>query len=126
MALLFLTSTFSLRGVPGDEHWDAQFGAPGVTNITYAVSVNDGTAYVAGVGTYGWIMGSGLNQTNVAMAVLGSTVFAAGTFTTALRKNVRCARSVRPSTCQLDLKGCSPIDSWAWAGCPMTEPHCSD
>jgi hypothetical protein len=34
-------------------------------------------------GTYGWIMGTGLNKTNVAMAVLGSTVFAAGTFTTA-------------------------------------------
>jgi hypothetical protein len=34
-------------------------------------------------GTYGYIMGTGLNKTNVAMAVLGSTVFAAGTFTTA-------------------------------------------
>lgn len=34
-------------------------------------------------GTYGWIMGTGLNKTNVAMAVLGSTVFAAGNFTTA-------------------------------------------
>jgi hypothetical protein len=34
-------------------------------------------------GTYGWIMGTGLNKTNVAMAVLGSTLFAAGTFTTA-------------------------------------------
>ena len=34
-------------------------------------------------GTYGWIMGTGLNKTNVALAVLGSTVFAAGSFTTA-------------------------------------------
>ena len=34
-------------------------------------------------GTYGYIMGTGLNKTNVAMAVLGSTLFAAGTFTTA-------------------------------------------
>ena len=34
-------------------------------------------------GTWSWIMGTGLNKTNVALAVLGTNVFAAGSFTLA-------------------------------------------
>src|SRR4029077_7422316 len=34
-------------------------------------------------GNFGWIMGTGLNSTNVALAVLGTNLFAAGVFTIA-------------------------------------------
>ena len=47
-SVLFL-SLFSLSGaVSGDEHWDVQFGAPGVTNNIFAVAVNNGLVYAAG------------------------------------------------------------------------------
>src|SRR5271170_1750159 len=36
--------------VPGDEHWDAQFGAPGTTNSIEAIAVNNGMLYVGGYG----------------------------------------------------------------------------
>jgi hypothetical protein len=49
LAALYLTPVGSSRAVPGDEHWDAQFGAPRVTSITYAVAVNNGIVYAAGV-----------------------------------------------------------------------------
>ena len=98
LAVLFLTSAFSLRAVPGDEHWDAQFGAPGVTNTTYAVAVNNGTLYVGGVSTGGrtnaplsvwdgkqWSVAavfSGPSTMTVNdLAFVGNTLYAAGNFT---------------------------------------------
>jgi hypothetical protein len=98
LAVLFLTSTLSSRAVPGDEHWDAQFGAPGVTNTIYAVAVNNGTVYVAGMATAGrtntplslwdgkqWSVG-GLFTGPTSMAVndlafVGNTLYAGGNFT---------------------------------------------
>ena len=97
-AAFFLVSAFSLHAVPGDEHWDAQFGAPGVTNITYAVAVNNGMVYAAGVATGGrtnaplnlwdgkqWSVAAVFNgpspmQVND-LAFVGNTLYAAGNFT---------------------------------------------
>ena len=45
---LLLASCSLFGAVPGDEHWDAQFGAPGVTNNIFAVAVNNGLVYAAG------------------------------------------------------------------------------
>jgi hypothetical protein len=96
LAVLFLTSAFSLRAIPGDEHWDAQFGAPGVTNVTYAIAVNNGTVYAAGVATGGGRTNAPLSvwdgkQWSVAavftgpitmtvndLAFVGNTLYAAG------------------------------------------------
>ncbi|HVU09553.1 MAG TPA: hypothetical protein VHG89_13550 [Verrucomicrobiae bacterium] len=46
----FLLPAVCSFGVPGDEHWDAQFGAMGVTNTIYAIAVNGGKLYVGGTG----------------------------------------------------------------------------
>lgn len=53
LAVLLLTSAVSLRAAPGDEFWDGQFGASGVTNTIYAVAVNNGTVYVTGAAAVG-------------------------------------------------------------------------
>ncbi len=45
--------------VPGDEHWDAQFGWPGPGGINYAVTTHNGRIYVSGLG----------NSTNVSLEV---------------------------------------------------------
>jgi hypothetical protein len=37
-----------LGAVPGDEHWDPQFGVPGVTNTIYAIALNHGLLYASG------------------------------------------------------------------------------
>jgi len=90
--------------VPGDEHWDVQFGAPGVTNTIYAVAMNNGLVYAAGatpVGAntntplYVWdgkqwtvsavfngpaINGPSLMQVND-LAFAGDLLYAAGSFT---------------------------------------------
>src|ERR1035438_9064955 len=97
-AVLCLVSAGSLRAVSGDEHWDAQFGAPGLTNVTYAVAVNNGRACAAGVAAGGrttaplsaW---DGKQWSAVAtftgpatmpvndLAFVGNTLYAAGNFT---------------------------------------------
>ena len=99
LAVLFLTLAFSLRAVPGDEHWDAQFGAPGLTNTTYAVAVNNGAIYAAGVATGGgrtnaplsvwdgkqWLVAAvftgPVNMFMNDLAFVGNTLYAAGNFT---------------------------------------------
>ncbi len=96
--VIFLTSAFSSRAASGDEHWDAQFGAPGVTNIIYAVAVNNGTVHIAGMVTAGrtntplylwdgkqWSTGGTFAGPN-SMAVndlkfVGNTLYAGGSFT---------------------------------------------
>ena len=99
---ILLLSSFSLSGaVPGDEHWDAQFGAPGVSNTVntvYAVAVNNGMVYVAGYSSAGrtnaplylwdgkqWSVpavfsGPSIMQVNDLLFV-GNTLYAAGNFT---------------------------------------------
>lgn len=50
LAALFV-SQISLRAVPGDEHWDAQFGEPGITGVNgyiYAVAAHNGQTYASG------------------------------------------------------------------------------
>jgi hypothetical protein len=102
---LLLASCSLFGAVPGDEHWDAQFGAPGVNNSTYAVAVNNGLLYAAGATPVGgartntplnvwdgkqwtisaWfygptITGPSLMQVND-LAFVGNTLYAAGSFT---------------------------------------------
>jgi len=49
MTIVLLCSSLPLFAtVPGDEHWAAQFGGPGVTNTIYAVAMNNGMVYAAG------------------------------------------------------------------------------
>jgi hypothetical protein len=100
VAALSLLSTIAVFGaVPGDEHWDAQFGAPGVTNIIYAVAVNNGMVYATGIKSSGTRTNTPLNlwdgkQWTVAamfygpspmqvndLAFVGNTLYAAGNFT---------------------------------------------
>src|SRR5262245_53831068 len=38
-----------LRAAPGDEHWDAQFGWPGVTNLVYGLRYHEGRLYAGGL-----------------------------------------------------------------------------
>jgi hypothetical protein len=48
---IFLISSTSLRAVPGDEHWDAQFGLPGLPSIggdLYSVTTHNGQIYASG------------------------------------------------------------------------------
>ena len=92
--------SFPAKGVPGDEHWDAQFGAPGMTNnFIYAAAVNGGTLYAAGVKVSGsrtnsslyvwdgrqWGVAAvfgGINNFQVNdLAFVGNTLYAAGNFT---------------------------------------------
>jgi trimeric autotransporter adhesin len=100
-------STFplALAAASGDEHWDAQFGAPGLTNVfVYAVAVNNGVVYAAGITTSGGRTNTPLNawdgkqwsvpavfsgpaingpsqmQVND-LAFMGNTLYAAGSFT---------------------------------------------
>ncbi|MGA2278933.1 MAG: hypothetical protein ABSG80_01370 [Verrucomicrobiota bacterium] len=47
---VFLLSTFSSHAVPGDEHWDAQFGWPGPGGFILAVTTHNGRLYVSGTG----------------------------------------------------------------------------
>ena len=101
-ALTSVLAPISLRaGVPGDEHWDAQFGGPGVSNtvnIVYGIAANNGMVYCAGYSTagrtntplYQWdgkqwtspalFSGPSILQVNDLLFV-GSTLYAAGNFT---------------------------------------------
>jgi hypothetical protein len=104
-ALGLLFSTIAVWGaVPGDEHWDGQFGAPGVTNNIFAVAVNNGLVYAAGAVPTGARTNTPLNvwdgkQWTVSavftgpqingpvsmevtdLAFVGNTLYAAGSFT---------------------------------------------
>ena len=97
--LLFLPLISMFGAVPGDEHWDVQFGAPGVTNIIYAVAEKNGTVYAAGITASGartntplsvwdgkqWSVPAyffGPSQMQIYdLTYLGNTLYAAGSFT---------------------------------------------
>ncbi len=101
---LLLVSCSLFGAVSGDEHWDVQFGAPGVTNNIFAVAVNNGLVYAAGAVPTGAHTNTPLNvwdgkQWTVAavftgpsingpsqmqvndLAFVGNTLYAAGSFT---------------------------------------------
>ncbi|HTY89284.1 MAG TPA: hypothetical protein VMB80_17685 [Candidatus Acidoferrum sp.] len=49
---VFMLSPFSLiAGVPGDEHWDNQFGPPGVNYLAYGIAAISNNVYVTGMFT---------------------------------------------------------------------------
>ena len=100
----FLWSNSLFGAVPGDEHWDAQFGAPGVTNNIFAIAVNNALVYAAGAVPTGARTNTPLNvwdgkQWTVAavftgpqlngpssmqvndLAFVGNALYAAGSFT---------------------------------------------
>jgi hypothetical protein len=99
LALLFLNSTLVSFATPGNEHWDAQFGAPGVTNAIFAVAVNQGTIYVGGQSPSGgrtntplsmwdgkqWSVPAVFTGPTIVsvfdLAFVGNTLYAAGNFT---------------------------------------------
>jgi len=99
LAVLLAVMPIMARAVPGDEHWGAQFGAPGVSNFTYAVAVNQGILYTAGLAPSGGRTNTPLNlwdgkQWSVAavfsgpspvavydLALVGNDLYAAGNFT---------------------------------------------
>lgn len=98
---LFLNSAIVLpaHAAPGDEHWDARFGAPGVSNFVYAAAVNQGNLYVAGLAPSGGRTNTPLSvwdgkQWSISavftgpapvsvydLAFVGNTLYAAGNFT---------------------------------------------
>jgi hypothetical protein len=45
---VFLLGTFSLRAVPGDEHWDPQFNWPGTTNNIMGIGISGGKIFAGG------------------------------------------------------------------------------
>ncbi|HEY1788069.1 MAG TPA: hypothetical protein VGJ73_07940 [Verrucomicrobiae bacterium] len=47
----FLISLTSLRAVPGDEHWDAQFGWPGPGGEILSIATQNGQIYASGLFT---------------------------------------------------------------------------
>jgi hypothetical protein len=102
MAIVFLFSSLPLFGaVPGDEHWDAQFGAPGMSNtvnIVYGIAAKDGMVFAAGYSSAGrtnapLYMWDGKQWTSPALfsgpsilkvydlIFVGNTLYAAGNFT---------------------------------------------
>jgi hypothetical protein len=100
LALAISLLPSAVRAVPGDEHWDAQFGAPGMTNnFIYAAAVNNGMLYAAGITASGsrtnsplyvwdgkqWgvaAMFNGVGNVQVNdLAFMGNTLYAAGNFT---------------------------------------------
>ena len=101
---MFLVSCSLFATVPGDEHWDAQFGGPGVTNTPLAIAASGGTIYAVGaplisngtnVPLYAWdgnqwtvaanFNGPNLNVPSLLqvndLAFVGNTLYAAGSFT---------------------------------------------
>ncbi len=102
--VMWFSANTVCAAVPGDEHWDVQFGAPGVTNNIFAVAVNNGLVYAAGAAPVGVRTSTPLNvwdgkQWTVSavftgpqlsgpssmqvndLALIGNTLFAAGSFT---------------------------------------------
>jgi hypothetical protein len=68
------TNIFLGGNIPGFTQFDPNVGFSPATNCLHILRFD---------GTYGWIMGTGLNKTNVALAVVGTNLYAAGLFTTA-------------------------------------------
>lgn len=48
VSLIFLFSSTRSLAVPGDEHWDPQFGWPGTTNTILAITTHNGRLYLGG------------------------------------------------------------------------------
>ncbi len=98
-AALFLSISHLSGAVPGDEHWDPQFGVPGVTNSVYAIALNNGILYASGGPSAGASTNAPLNiwdgkQWSVSatfagpsfmqvndMVFIGNTLYVAGSFT---------------------------------------------
>src|SRR5262245_10092252 len=47
-AMICLTGASRTNAAAGDEHWDTQFGWPGVTNSVYGLGYYNGTLYAGG------------------------------------------------------------------------------
>ncbi|MFN0101408.1 MAG: hypothetical protein ACKV2U_04875, partial [Bryobacteraceae bacterium] len=47
--LTLVISATPLTAAPGDEHWDTQFGWPGVTNIVFGLRHHEGRLYTGGL-----------------------------------------------------------------------------
>ncbi len=92
-----LLISFSLRAVPGDEHWDVQFGWPGPGQTTDSIVAHNGQLYTSGASTTltnvplivwdGWQWSPraqfyGPSTVIVYdLAFVGDTLYAAGNFT---------------------------------------------
>ena len=102
VSLLFYTIFSSSGAVPGDEHWDSQFGPVGANATLQAITVcgnkvyvggfltaagNTRANYVAGFDGTNWFpLGNGLSPNNSPAVGLGSdgtNVYISGTFTNA-------------------------------------------
>ena len=96
IVLLAATAPLPVGAVPGDEHWDAQFGWPGPGGNNYAVTSHNGRIYASGLGSstntaievWDGAQWSALSQfygpagTAVYdLAFVGDTLYAAGVFT---------------------------------------------
>lgn len=100
-AAVLLISAASLRAVPGDEHWDAQFGQAGLAGLSadiYAVATHNGQIYASGYfpssftnapvevwngaqwNTIGQVYGNPLTIV-YDMAFVGNYLYIAGSFT---------------------------------------------
>jgi hypothetical protein len=96
---LFLSVPLLSGAVAGDEHWDPQFGVPGVTNSVFAIALNNGILYASGGTPAGLPTNAPLNvwdgkQWSVSatfagpsfmqvndMLFIGNTLYVAGSFT---------------------------------------------
>jgi Domain of unknown function (DUF5122) beta-propeller len=102
IALAFLASlSLAVAAVPGDEHWDNQFGPVGANDISQAVAVNGGTVFIGGTFTaagnikasrmasydgtnwHALNNGMGAGAGILALAVDGNNLYAGGTFNNA-------------------------------------------
>src|SRR5436305_2381337 len=59
----------SLLAMPGDSHWDRQFGLPGTTNRVFALRFNGNNLYASG----GAIGAGGLSATNTGVDIFDGT-----------------------------------------------------
>ncbi len=99
LSAFFFSASLLSGAVPGDEHWDPQFGVPGVTNSIYAIALNNGLLYASGGPSAGISTNAPLNvwdgkQWSVSaifagpsfmqvndMVFIGNTLYVAGSFT---------------------------------------------
>jgi len=111
VVILVLTNLFTARAsMPGDEHWDNQFGAVGTSDPCYAVAVAGGKIYAGGYftsagntmasavagydGTNWFPLNNGVTNAGAAyiygMASDGSNLYAGGWFTNADNSGAAC------------------------------------